>query len=417
MNGKQRLAGALSHTEGPVPLDLGATAITGIHCSIVEKLREYYGLEKKPVRVSEMFQMLGAVEDDLVEALGADIIGYPSPYNMFSVREENYKEWKTPWGQEVLVPGDFHVSERDGAVFTYPGGDRSVGPSARIPEGGFFFDAIERQGPLDEDSLNPRDNCEEYAALDEFSLEFFRANRERYTGSRYGVVGGPGGTGLGDIAFIPGIGLKRPKGVRTVEEWYVSTVTRPELLHEIFALQTEMSLTNLQTYHSIVGDCVDVTVVCGTDFGTQIATFCSRETLLRLYVPYYRMMNDWIHSHTNWKTFKHTCGAIEPFIDTFVNCGFDIINPVQWTAAGMDRETLKKKHGADIVFWGAGVDTQKTLPFGTPKDVRSEVLECLKIFAKGGGFVCNAIHNVQAKTPIENVVALVDAVKEFNGER
>ena len=141
---------------------------------------------------------------------------------------------------------------------------------------------------------------------------------------------------------------------------------------------------------------------------------CSADTFRKLYRPYYRQVNDWIHANTNWKTLKHSCGAIEPLMGEIIDAGFDIINPVQWTASGMDAKKLKANYGKDIVFWGGGVDTQKTLPFGTPEQVRAQTLQMCEIFSPGGGFVFNAVHNIQALTPPGNVVAMFEAVKEFN---
>jgi uroporphyrinogen-III decarboxylase len=98
-----------------------------------------------------------------------------------------------------------------------------------------------------------------------------------------------------------------------------------------------------------------------------------------------------------------------------IEAGFDILNPVQCSATGMDAEKLKSSFGKNLVFWGGGVDTQQVLPFGTAADVREQVLRRCETFAAGGGFVFNSIHNVQAKTPVENIVAMLDAVQEFNG--
>ena len=138
------------------------------------------------------------------------------------------------------------------------------------------------------------------------------------------------------------------------------------------------------------------------------------ETYDELYAPYYRKMNDWIHANTQWKTFKHSCGAVESFMSHFIDSGHDIINPVPCSAAGMDPQTLKDRYGDKITFWGGGVNTQQTLPFGTPEETRAEVLERCRIFSPNGGFVFNSVHNVQALSPIENVVAMIDAVAEFN---
>jgi uroporphyrinogen-III decarboxylase len=134
-----------------------------------------------------------------------------------------------------------------------------------------------------------------------------------------------------------------------------------------------------------------------------------------LYFPYYKRLNEWIHKNTNWKTLKHSCGSVERFIDSFIECGFDILNPVQCSAAGMDPVHLKQRYGDRLVFWGGGVDTQQVLPFGTPAQVRRQVLERCEVFSGNGGFVFNTIHNIQAQTPVENVVAMMDAVREFGG--
>jgi uroporphyrinogen-III decarboxylase len=185
-------------------------------------------------------------------------------------------------------------------------------------------------------------------------------------------------------------------------------------VHSIFEAQTDIALDNLPKVYEALGDSVQAVSVCGTDFGTQSSQFCSPSTFSSLYAPYYRRINGWVHAHTPWKTFKHSCGAIVPLLPSLIEAGFDIINPVQCSAKGMDPQFLKREFGSRLVFWGGGVDTQHTLPFGTPEQVRAEVLHRCEIFGRDGGFVFNAIHNVQANTPVENVVAMVDAVKEFN---
>jgi uroporphyrinogen-III decarboxylase len=124
-------------------------------------------------------------------------------------------------------------------------------------------------------------------------------------------------------------------------------------------------------------------------------------------------MTDWVHSNTNWKTFKHCCGSIKPLIPKFIEAGFDIINPVQSSANNMDAKSLKDEFGGRITFWGGGVDTQKTLPFGSPKEVFEQVTDNIRIYNKNGGYVFNAIHNVQPDVPVENFFAMMEAVKQF----
>ena len=141
-----------------------------------------------------------------------------------------------------------------------------------------------------------------------------------------------------------------------------------------------------------------------------MSTFCDLEGFREFYVPYYLKMTSWIHSNTEWKVFKHSCGAVEPLLPGFIEAGFDILNPVQISAAGMNPERLKEKYGKQFVFWGGGVDTQKVLAFGTPDDVKKQVRELCSVFSREGGFVFNTVHNIQANVPVENVAAMIDTL-------
>ena len=416
MTSREKVQRALAHQPGPVPVDFGSTGLTGLHVSCVAALRSHYGLPQHPVKVSEPYQMLGEVEDDLARALGSDCVGANGRSTMFGFPNEGWHEWRAPWGQVVLVPAGFRPREdSSGDVYLFPEGDTSVPPSGHMPASGYFFDAIVRQEPIDEDHLDPADNCEEFKLLDAADIEHWKHEFSRLGNEDRAVAAGLGGTGFGDIALVPAAFLKHPKGIRDVGEWYISLVERRAYVHQIFTYQCDIALQNLATFATLAGDTVDVLVVCGTDFGTQQSQFCSPATFDDLFAPYYRRVNDWVHQHTKWKTFKHSCGAIRPLIDRFIDVGFDILNPVQCSAKDMDPVRLKQDFGSRVVFWGGGVDTQRTLPFGTPKEVRAEVTSRLRAFSPNGGFVFNTIHNIQARTPVPNIIAMVDAVRDFNG--
>jgi uroporphyrinogen-III decarboxylase len=284
-----------------------------------------------------------------------------------------------------------------------------------MPHTGYFFDAIIRQEPIDEDKLNPEDNLEEFEPITDRDLNWWKNMVDRLSATGKGIIASLGGTALGDIALVPGMQLRRPKGIRDVAEWYMSTVMRPDYVHAIFEKQTDIAIANLTKIYEVVGNRIEAAFICGTDFGTQTSTFCSPEQFKEMYLPYYKRVNDWIHQHTEWKTFKHSCGAVETFIPLFIEAGFDILNPVQINAVGMEPKHLKDTFGKDLVFWGGGIDTQKMLSFGTPAEVRKQVLENCEIFAKDGGFVFNTVHNIQANVPAENLIAMMEAIREFNG--
>lgn len=389
--------------------------MTGVHVSCVAALRAHYGLTPGPVKVHEPYQMLGLVEDDLRVAMGLDVTGVFPRKTMFGFPAIEWKEWDFR-GLEVLVPVDFRIrTEPNGDILIYPEGDESAMPSGRMPVGSAFFDTIIRQPEIDDDKLDPADNLEEFAPISEEDLQHLEGSVRAAAGSGYGVMATFGGTAFGDIALVPAPFLKNPKGIRDVTEWYISTRSRRGYIHQIFERQCEIGMQNLARIHARIGDAVDCVFLCGTDFGTQTSSFCSVATFRELWFPYYKRINDWIHANTSWKCFKHSCGSVERFFESLIESGFDIINPVQCSAAGMEPSELKRKYGSRLVFWGGGVDTQKTLPFGTPQEVREEVLRRCEIFAPGGGFVFDSIHNLQAGTPVENIVAMLDAVHQFNG--
>ena len=238
----------------------------------------------------------------------------------------------------MLVPEGFRTTTADnGDLLIYPEGDLSVPPSGKMPAGGFFFDSIIRQEPIDEARLDPRDNLEEFSPDSDADLAFLKQSVEEAPGDRGAVVANFGGTGIGDIALVPGTfheaPPRDPRRDRVVHlDCHAdrTTFTRSSTGRRRLPSRTSLGSTR----RSVTA--VDVVFICGTDFGAQNTQFCSPETFDSLYAPYYRRMNSWIHEHTSWKTFKHSCGAIAPLLAHMIDAGFDIINPVQLSAAGMD---------------------------------------------------------------------------------
>ncbi|UCD52512.1 MAG: hypothetical protein JSW27_07720 [Phycisphaerales bacterium] len=415
LTGRQRVLAALNHDPADrVPLDLGGTPCSGAHVSVIAHLRQALGLDKPgtAVKVTEPYQMLGEVGPDLREALGIDVADLPKPSNMFGFANTDWKPWRTFDGTDVLVPAKFNTDpEPNGDILMYPEGDKSVPPSAKMPKGGYYFDSIIRQKPIDDARLDPADNTEEFTLISEDDLRFYeRHAAELHDNTDLAIAAGFPGTAFGDIALVPAPWLKDPKGIRDIEEWYISTLTRQDYIKEVFARQAEIAAENLQRIYQAVGDRVHVVFMDGTDLASQNSLFCSPDTYRELYLPYARQLNDWIHTHTAWKTLKHCCGGCEPLIDGFIDAGYDVLNPVQTSALGMDPEQLVEKYGDRIVFWGGGVDTQQTLPFGTPDEVSRQVTERLDIFSRKGGFVFNTIHNIQCNTPTENLLAMFRAL-------
>lgn len=416
MTPRERLICTLNH-ESPDRLcvDLGAGGQTGIGATALHHLNQaLLPVYKKRVKVIEPYQMLGEVEEQLREKLQLDVVGVPGPNTLFGFRNENWKPFTMPDGTEVLVPGNFNFRrDENGAFLIYPEGDYSVPPSAKMPDSSYFFDALMRQEPIDEDKLNPQDNADDFGILSERDLNYYaQTTRQLYEETDYGIYVTLPGMAFGDIALVPATWRKQTKGIRDITEWYMSLMMRPDYIYKVFEKQCEIALKNIELLAKAIGNHAQVVFVSGTDFGTQNSLFADLETYRTLFKPFQKAVNDKIHELTDWKIFIHSCGAIYDLIPDLIDAGFDVLNPVQVSATGMDAKRLKAEFGKELVFWGGGVDTQKTLPFGTPDEVYREVRERIDIFSEGGGYVFNSIHNIQSNVPVENILAMYRAVND-----
>jgi hypothetical protein len=417
MTSRERVNQSLNHQEPDhIAVDLGASAVTGMHVNTVYGLRQALKLDPPgtPVKVIEPYQVLGEIGPDLMDILGIDVVGLGKPQNLFGYKNEGWKPWTTPQGVPALVPEAFNTDpEPNGEILMYPEGDKTAPPSGRMPRDGFYFDTIIRQEPIDDEKLNVDDNLEEFTPIKDEDLAYLASEAERlYTQTDKAILANFGGTAFGDIALVPAPFLKRPRGIRDVAEWYMSTVSRRDYVYEVFERQCAIGIANLERIFKVVGNRASAVFVTGTDFGTQSGPFISPKAYRSLFMPFHKQVNDWIHTRTTWKSFIHSCGSVRALIPDFIEAGFDILNPVQCSAARMAPDELKREFGRDITFWGGSVDTQRTLPFGSPDEVRHEVRERIRIFGPGGGFVFNPIHNVQAQTPVENVLAMFETVRD-----
>ena len=384
MTSRERVLMALNFEEPDrVPMDLGGTIMSGIMAHALDRLRKYLWLERRPVKVYEVFQMLGEVEMDVVDRLGIDVLPVEPLVQFFGLRRKNYKPWKLCDGTDVLVPGQFEVeTDPEGNYLIHNEGDINKQVEGRMPKDGYYFDMQSMtETHLD---FNPPslDEIKKENHLSRKELEFLqkRAEKLRKETDKALLLGCWGKVGLPSVGSIPDFLC-----LMAMDKTYIK---------DMFAIRTETAIKNMVLIKEYLGDNIDILGLDGYDYGSQKAELFSPEWFDELFVPYLKEQNDWVHNNTNWKTWQHTCGSITKIFPMLVETHLDIINPVQCSAEGMDPAWLKNTFGKKLVFWGGGVDTQKTLPFGTTEDVKSEVMERLKIFAPGGGYVFNPVHNI-----------------------
>lgn len=417
MNSRERLQATLDHREPDrLCVDFGAGFQTGMGVGAVHRLRQaVLGASDYRVKVIEPYQMLGEIDEELRQALGLDVVGVHGGGTMFGFRtDEGWKPLELMDGTPVLVPERFNITvEANGGWLIYPDGDTTAPPRGRMPQGGFFFDAVIDQEPLEGREPSLAGNTEEFGVISDRDVQLIARQAEHYaTRTGYGIYMTLPGCGFGDIATVPAPWMKHPKGIRAVDAWYRLTAKRPDFVRAIFEKQCEFALQTSERLAAAVGDNADVAFVSGTDFGQQQGPFISPKAYRTLFKPFHTRVNGLIHARTKWKTFIHSCGSVYQFIGDFIEAGFDVLNPVQCAAADMDPRRLKQEFGRHLVFWGGGVDTQKTLPFGTPDEVYRQVRERIDIFAPGGGFVFNGIHNILSNVPTENLLAMFRALRD-----
>jgi uroporphyrinogen-III decarboxylase len=418
MTSRERVIASINHqTPDKIPIDFCSATVTGINVSVMDDLRRILKLPEKTVKIFCPFQMLAYMEDDMRELLKIDIAGVVNPYNKFGVKNDAFKPFALFNGKAAEISKHLaYTQDSEGNIYAYPQGDITVKPSAKMPYKGYYFDNIVREECYNEDELDAREDFKNTFA--EFRDEVIRDMEEQagnlYNNTNYAITTQFGQGSLGEPSILPGPAEKFPKGIRKFDDWLMALYIHRGYIEEAYGYQTEVALKNLEKYRQAFGNKIQIIQLSATDFGTQNGLFFSREIYKELYQPYLKRMIDWIHKNTQWKVFFHTCGSIIELMEDLIDTGVDIVNPVQCSAKDMDPRILKNRFGDRIVFHGAGINTQKTLPFGTPEEVEAEVCERLRIFGKNGGYIFCSIHNIQYGSPAENVLRLFQAVHKFN---
>ncbi|MBP8129765.1 MAG: hypothetical protein KA184_09295 [Candidatus Hydrogenedentes bacterium] len=400
MTRRERVLKALAFEETDrAPLDLAGMASTGISCFAYPSLVSALGLPARRPRVYDTGQMLALPDLDVLDALNIDVVTVmPDSTNAFD-QPGLWHAYDFNGRLPALVrdPGIFEP-QADGTI-TQPRYGRSMPPSAHVFEaehGGQPFDLV---GEIPRPDLTRL--CEQIAAHP-FEAEEARriaehCRRAREATDRAILFCGPG-AGIG-IGGFTGIAL-----------FPLLCMTEPDYVAQLHETLTQHAVATLETLLPLIHPYIDVYLVSADDWGTQTQLVASPETYEALFLPYYRRVNDVIHRFApGVKTFLHSCGAVYGLIDLIIASGFDVLNPVQWTAGGHSFRDWKDKARGRIALWGGGVNTQATLPLGSIADIEREVAEVTSYMRKDGGYVFCAIHNLLAEIPGEKVAAMYRA--------
>lgn len=403
MNSRQRVRRILNHQEADRPaIDLGATRMTGTTAWTYQALKQALGLNSGSTHVFDLFQMLAEVEPMVLDAVGSDFVMVPADLMNYGLPRNGWKGFDFWDGQTLQVPTGFHPQvTADGSLLVGEGPEWTE-PVARMPHGGRYFDAIRVANLTDTFEVPhlPENDWDVPTALSPDWLECEQAKIKTLYAST-------------DRALVVTPPFSLPSGYGGLYQWGMKMALDPVHCREYMLAHCAANAQRARQYLQAVGEYVDVVVLSGADYGTQDREVFRPSLFGDIMAPAWKLVCDAVHEFADVKVWIHSCGSIPDLIEHMADAGVDCLNPVQWGATGMDRQWMKKKFGERLVFWGGGVNTQNTFPFGTADEVRREARECLDIFAPGGGFVVNPIHNIQADVPVENILALYETAQAY----
>lgn len=377
MNSRERIVTTINHKQPDrIPMDIGGTLATTMHHTVYDGLKKELGIIDKSSEILDLSLQTAVISEEMLKALHGDVIGiFPKPP----------KSWK----MVIDTEDDSYVDE--------------WGIRHRMPHNGWYFEMVDH--PLKNATFK---NLDTYNWPDPYDESRFEGVEERakyfFKNTDFAITVGCtfGGGILQDGAWLVGF-----------EKWFYSLANDPYFAEKVMDKILEFHIGYWNAMLSRIGEYIQI-VVIGDDLGTQDSLFISPDMYRKFIKPRHKKLVDAIKNKANVKVLLHSDGAIRGIIPDIIECGIDILNPIQVSARGMgDTRALKEEFGDKLVFWGGGCDTQRVLPFGSSGDVRREVIKRIKDLKPNGGFVFAPVHNIQPGVPVENVFTLYKTALEF----
>lgn len=411
MTSRERILAAINHEEPDyVPLDLGATPSSGISAIAYNNLKKYLGMTGGHTRTFDVVQQVVIPEDEIIDRFGVDVIDVG---RVFNEKDEDWYDYTLADGSTAQYPkwfkpekqpnGDYLVHDKEGTLI------------ARMPVGATFFDQTyfpyADDYPEDYSDLDHQMGKVLWSALvhspwdHSNNPDFWKTLREKTLALRAKT----------DKALMITCGCNLFEWgtfLRRIDNFLMDTYADPKNVEELVEQLMERHLATLKNVCEYVGDIVDI-LRFGDDLGMDTGMFMSREKYQELFKPHHTKLNEYVHTHSNMKTFLHSCGSLYPIIPDLIEAGYDCLNPIQTTAYQMDPAVLKREFGKDITFWGGGCNTRSILNRSTPKEVYDYTTRMLEIFTPDGGYVFNQEHNIMPDVPAGNLLAMYQAVADF----
>lgn len=409
MTSRERVLAVINHKEADrVPIDCGGMRSAGISAIAYANLKKHLGITTGEIKIYDVLQQLAYPEEFMFERFKLDAVDLG---RVFLDQKTDWFDWTLKDGTPALKPNFFKYELKpDGEVLTTW---KSGIPLGRMPKSSLYFDQIYWPlSRLDEipDPM-PNDPGEMmwdiptppwHLDLTEENLKYIGAKaKELYETTDYAIMT-PVGCNFLELGMM----------WRGMENFLCDLAADPEGSERLFDKLLELHMAKLEKILPYIGPYVQV-LHLNDDYGSQNGPMISPDVYRKMIKPRQKKLNEFIKSKCDCKLLLHCCGGIYELIPDLIDAGFDILNPVQTSCRNMEPERLKKEFGKDITFWGGGCDTRHILPNGTPDEVERHVRERLEIFAPGGGFIFNPVHNIMANIPPENIVRMYETAIKY----
>jgi uroporphyrinogen decarboxylase len=381
MTSRERVNTAVNHQQPDrIPIDLGGFQ-TGIHKRAYEALIHHLGLEEE-IQILDPVQQLAIPSETVLRKFHTDIRyitahGPDSFQGVIKINERDGKRWHD-------------LRDEFGVVWS-------------MPEDQMLYMDISHH-PLANATLK---DVEAYPFPNGGDPTRFTGVREQALAMRHAQP-----TPFAISSGICGVTYEVCWYMRGLERWFMDMMENPTFCEALIDRTAQYWVDWMGGFLGQVGDLLDI-IMIGDDLAGQHGPLFSPKFYRKVVRPRQQRVIDTIKKHTHAKIWYHTCGNCSQYIPDLIEMGVDILNPVQISARQMEPKSLKEKFGKNMVFWGGGIDSQHVLPFASPDVIRQEVKKNVEILKRGGGYVFNNVHNIQAGVPPENIVAMYEAAYEF----
>ena len=397
MNSRERVQTVLNH-EIPdrVPNGLGGCETAGAHVLAYDNLQRSLGLKATPPRI-DTFMTNAVFEEPVIKAMDGDIILLASPRMCKSqLRGDVANQWKEQklWGKTFSISvNDYFHEESDGTIVW-----DSVGGMV-CPKGSYYFDHKGATDMIADFEIPDPDEYHPNDIIDDDTLRALENEAKRiYEETDLAICLGESVT---DLQIAPG-GLVGSM-ILMMEE--------PDLMKTFLEKSVEAGLKQIKLLEQAVGKYVDILSVAH-DFGDNRSVMIGEELWREIYKPSYTKFFQGWRNITNMKINLHSCGAISGIIGDLIECGVQILNPVQTSAAGMEARSLKERFGNDVIFWGGDYDAQLISESATYEEVYRAVYNNIKVLGEGGNHIFAGVHNLPSNVPEHHFKAMIDAYRD-----